>query len=117
MEEELVNLRKELEKNKDELNMRIKYGGNTEALDKMLSKQKHNRDINGVVFENGQRSNSKGSSGKEIHFTSLSASEVKQTFKVNKPNEKKTYVATSKNQSMTNMLILKEKQLLMMEAS
>lgn len=44
MEEEIVRLRKELEKSKDELNMRSKYEGSTEALDKMLSNQKHSKD-------------------------------------------------------------------------
>ncbi|XP_059067491.1 uncharacterized protein LOC131858308 [Cryptomeria japonica] len=71
-EEGLANLRKELEKNNDEINMRIKYGGRTKELDKMLSKQEHDKDINGVGFEKGQCSNNKDSSDKEIHFTSSS---------------------------------------------
>lgn len=100
LEEDLVNLRKEYEENKDELNMMIKYDGNTEALDKLLSKKKYNKDINGAGFEKGQCSNNKDSSRKEINFTSSSESEVKQTFIVNKPNEKKKYVVATKNQSM-----------------
>lgn len=43
MEEEIVRLRKELDKSKDELKMRSKYEGNTKALDKMLSKHKHSK--------------------------------------------------------------------------
>lgn len=63
LKQDLVDLRKELENKKDELTMRIKYDGSTEALDKMLSKQNHNKDINGVGFDKGQCSNSKDSSG------------------------------------------------------
>lgn len=99
MEEEIVNLRKELEKCKNELKVRIKYESNTDALDKMLSKQKHSKDIEGVGFEVGQCSNSKDSSDKEILFTSSIESEVKQTFIVNKPNEKMIYVVATNNQS------------------
>lgn len=61
MEEEIMNLRKELEKCKDELKVRIKYEGNTDALDKMLSKQKHYKETKGVGFEAGQCSTSKDS--------------------------------------------------------
>ncbi|XP_059066136.1 uncharacterized protein LOC131857502 [Cryptomeria japonica] len=48
MEEEIVNLRKEIKKHKDELKMRIKYEGNTDALDKILNKEKHSKEIEGV---------------------------------------------------------------------
>lgn len=89
--------------------MRIKYDGNTKALDKMLSKKKHDKDINGVGFENGQCSNNKGSSNKEILFTSSRESEIKQTFTVNKPNEKKTYVVATKNQSRNQHIEPKRK--------
>ncbi|XP_057849160.2 uncharacterized protein LOC131060072 [Cryptomeria japonica] len=99
MEEEIVNLRKELEKRKDELKLRTNYEGSTDALDKMLSKQKHSKDTKGVGLEAGQCFNSKDSSNKEILFTSSSESEVKQTFPVSKPNEKKTYVVATKNKS------------------
>lgn len=99
LEEDIVSLRKELEKCKNELNMRIKYDGSTEALDKMLSKKKHSKDIESLGFEAGQSSNGKDSSNKEILFTSSSGSEVKQTFTVSKPNEKKTYVVATKSQS------------------
>lgn len=99
MEEDLVNLRKEFEKNKDELNMWIKYVDSTEALDQMLSKKNHNKDINGVGFDKGKSSYSKDSLGNEIHFTTSSEGEDKKTFIVYKPIEKKTYVSVTKNQS------------------
>lgn len=38
--DEVKNLKKDLEKYQDELKVRIRYGGSTEALDKMLSHQK-----------------------------------------------------------------------------
>ncbi|XP_059068685.1 uncharacterized protein LOC131859146 [Cryptomeria japonica] len=120
LEEEIVSLRKELEKCKNELNMRITYDGSIEELDKMISKQKHSKDTEGVGFEVGQSSNSKDSSNKEILFTSSSGSEVKQTFIVSKPNEKKTYAAAKKNQSRNqhaSMRIQKEKPRWMMEVS
>lgn len=66
LEEEIVRLGKELEKRNNELNMRRKYESNTEALDKMLSNQKHSKDMGGIGFEEGQSSNSKDSSCKEI---------------------------------------------------
>lgn len=99
LEEEIVSLKKELEKGKNELNMRLNYDGGTKALNKMLIKQKNSKDTEGVGFEAGQSSNSKDSSNKEILFTSSSGSEVKQTFTVSKPNEKKTYVPATNNQS------------------
>ncbi|GLJ30858.1 hypothetical protein SUGI_0613390 [Cryptomeria japonica] len=80
LEEEIVKLRKELEKSKDELKMRSKYDYSTEALDKMLSKQKQSKDISGLGFEQGQSSNNKDTSGKEIQFTSSSEGEEKKTF-------------------------------------
>lgn len=80
MEEEIVNLRKEFEKCKDELKVRIKYEGSTDALDKMLNKQKHSKDTEGVGFDADQCSTSKDSSNKEIHFVSSSENDNRQTF-------------------------------------
>lgn len=97
MEEEIVELKKELEKSKDELKMRSKYEGNTEALDNMLRKQKNSKDTNGLEFE-GQCSNSQDTFGKEIQFTSSSESKEKKIFKINKDTDKKTYAKATRNQ-------------------
>lgn len=66
LEAKIVNLGKELEKSKDELKVRSKYEGSREALDKMLRKQKQSKDTGGLGFEEGQSSNNKDTSGKEI---------------------------------------------------
>lgn len=92
-----MNLRKELGKCKDELKMRIKYEGNIDALDKILRKQKNSKEIEGVGFDIGQCTKGEDSSSKEIHFTSSSENGNKQTFRVSKPTERKTYVTATKN--------------------
>lgn len=65
-----MKLRKELEESKDEIKVRRKYEGNTEALDKMLRKQKQSKDTGGLGLEEGQSYNRKDTSSKVIQFTS-----------------------------------------------
>lgn len=72
IEEEIVNLKKELQKCKDELKVRINNEGSIDALDKMLNKKKYSKDIEGVVFDVSQCSTSKDSTNKEINFISSS---------------------------------------------
>lgn len=95
MEEEIVGLRKELEKCQDELKTRIKYEGSTEALDKILSKQKNSKDIGGVGFDVGKCSTSKDSTNKEIHFVSSSDNGGGQTFTVRNAPRKKIDLSTT----------------------
>lgn len=57
-------------KRKDELKMRRKFEGSTEALDKMLSNQKNSKDNGFLGFEEGNSSNIKETSSKEIQFIS-----------------------------------------------
>lgn len=66
LEEEIIKIWKELEKRNEEMKVRSKYERKTEALDKMLSKQKQSKDIGGLGFEEGQSSNRKDTSSKEI---------------------------------------------------
>lgn len=98
LEEDLGNLRKELEKCKDEFKVRIKYEGSTDSLDKMLSKQKHSKDIEGVGFDFGHCSTSRNSLNKEIQFVSSIDNSKGQTFNVSKPTDKKTYATSTRNQ-------------------
>lgn len=73
------------------------YKGSTEALGKMLNNQKHSKDIKGLGFEEGQSSNNKDTSGKEIQFASSSESKEKQIFLVSKDMSKKTYAEATRN--------------------
>lgn len=77
--------------------MRSKYEGNIESLDKMLRKQKHSKDTDGLGFEEGQCSNSQDTFGKEIQFSSSSESKKSQIFTVNKDTGKQTYAKATRN--------------------
>lgn len=99
LEEDIVSLKIELEKCKDELKVRIKYEVSANALEKMLNKQKHSKDTKGVGFDVGQCSSSKDSSNNEIHFVSSSNNGGEHTFTVSKITENKTFVAATRNQS------------------
>lgn len=90
MEAKIVKLRKELEESKEEIKIRSRYEGNTEALEKMLSKQKKSKDTGSLGFEEGQSSTHKDKSSKEIMFTSSIKGEEKKTFTVGKDTDKKT---------------------------
>ncbi|GLJ07858.1 hypothetical protein SUGI_0075690 [Cryptomeria japonica] len=91
LEADIVKLRKELEESKESIKIRSKYEGNTEALYKMLSKQKQSKDTAGLGFEEGQSSTDKDKPIKEIMFTSSIKSEEKKTFTIGKDTDKKTY--------------------------
>lgn len=91
LEEKIIKLKKELEERKEEIKIRSKYEGNTEALDKMLSKQNQSKDTGGLGFEEGQSSTQKDKSNKEIMFTSSIQGEGNKTFIVGKDTDKKTY--------------------------
>lgn len=69
---EMENLRKDLEKCQDEFKVRIQYDSIFEALDKMLSKQKHSKDIRGIGCDARKYSTSNDVSNKEIQFVSSS---------------------------------------------
>lgn len=63
---EVKNLQKDLEKCQDELKVRVWYDSNTDALEKMLNKQKHSKDTGGLGFDTDMCSTSKGIPNKDI---------------------------------------------------
>lgn len=97
LDAEIVKLRKDLEKSQEEIKVISKYEGNTENLDKILSKHKQSKDISGLGFQEGQISNNKDTFDKEIQFTSSNEGEGKKTFTVNKDTDKKTYADAARN--------------------
>lgn len=82
LKDEVVKLTVELEKCQDELKLRKKYNGGTEALDKMLSQQKHSKDNGGLGCGTGECSTSKETSQEDIQFVSSNGKGKGQTFTV-----------------------------------
>lgn len=80
LEDEVVNLKKELEKWQDEIKIRIKFGGCTNYLDKMLSKQKLNKDTTGLGCDVGQCSTRGETSKKEIKFVASIQEDNRKIF-------------------------------------
>lgn len=98
LEQEVVNLRKELEKCKYDLKMRLKCESHINALDVMLKKHKHSKDFTGVGYEDGQCSTSAEASKGDITFVSSNMNDHKKTFKVsNAPINKKDLNTTAES--------------------
>lgn len=91
----MKNPQKYLEKCQDELKVRIWYEGNSEALDKMLNKQKHSKDTRGAGYDVGECSTSKVVSNKEIQFVFSSGDNKAQTFIVRSAPRKKIDLTTT----------------------
>ncbi|XP_059073528.1 uncharacterized protein LOC131874258 [Cryptomeria japonica] len=95
LKDEVEKLTKELEKCQDDLKLRMKFEGNTSALNNMLVKKKKNKDSIGLGYEVGQCSTSKDSSKKDIHFASSSDNDNRQTFTIKNSPRKKIDLTTS----------------------
>lgn len=78
--DEVVNLIKELEKCQDELKIRIKFGGCIDALDKMLRKQKLNKDTTSLGCDASQCSTNGETSKKEIKFVASRKEDNRKIF-------------------------------------
>lgn len=85
--------------------MKSKYESSTEALDKMLSKQKSSKDASGLGFEKGQSSERKDSTKKEIKFMTSSERKLKKVFTVGKSEKKKSCIATTRDQPVRQNVV------------
>lgn len=95
LKDKIVKLTTQLEKCQDELKVRIKYGGSTKALNKMLSNKKYSKDTKGFRCDAGKCSTTKDSTNKEIHFVSSSDNSSRQTFTVKNVARKKIDLTTT----------------------
>lgn len=95
---EMEVLQIDLEKCKDELKVRIRFDGSSDALDKMLKNQKHAKDTIGLGSGAGKCSTNKNVPQNDILFVSSNEVNKGQTFTVkNAPRKKVDLDATGKN--------------------
>lgn len=87
-------LRNDLEKYQDELKVRIWFDGSNDALDRVLKKQKHAKDTEGLESGAGECSNSKNVPHNDILFVSSNGENKGQTFIVRNAPQKKVDLNT-----------------------
>ncbi|XP_057819569.1 uncharacterized protein LOC131032577 [Cryptomeria japonica] len=98
LKDEVVKLTKEIEKCQDDLKLRMKFEGSTNALNNMLDKQNKNKDSTSLGYEVGQCSINTDSSKKDIKFVSSSENGQNKTFKVkNSPRRKIDLTTTTES--------------------
>lgn len=94
-----------MKKFQDELKVRIKFGGKTNALDKMLSKHTLNKDTIGLGCDVGQCSTSGEETKKEIHFVYSSDNGNRQTFIIRNALRKKIDLTTTIESLKTQVVV------------
>lgn len=104
---EMEILLNDLEKCQDELKVRIWFDGISDALEKMLKKEKHVKDTNGLGSGTGEYSTSKDTSQKDIHFVSSYGNSKCQTFTVKNTPGKKVDVTTT-GEDLKREMVLQE---------
>lgn len=91
----MENIGNKLEICQEDLKLRMKYEGSSNALVDMLKKKKQLKDSLGLGFEIGQCSTSEETSKKDINFVSSSESGQEKTFKFRVDPSKKLDLDTT----------------------